>query len=79
MSGGQLTVVAPVHAAGKVHVRVVTKTGGTTRTSAAAIRDRFVYYNTGKGRRHASVPGPVVTAISPASGPDAGGTTVTVT
>jgi hypothetical protein len=59
-----LTVISPAHAAGMVDVTVVTA-GGTSAISAA---DDFTY-----------VGAPVVTGISPAAGPLAGNTTVTIT
>jgi len=59
-----LTVTTPAGAAGPVDVTVVTD-GGTSTASAA---DRYTYLDR-----------PTVTAISPATGPAAGGTSVTVT
>jgi hypothetical protein len=59
-----LTVTTPAGTAGPVDVTVVTD-GGTSATSAA---DRYTYLDR-----------PTVTAISPATGPAAGGTSVTVT
>jgi YVTN family beta-propeller protein len=58
------TVVAPAGVVGTVDVQVTTA-GGTSGTSSA---DQYTY-----------VAAPVVTAISPAAGPAAGGTTVTIT
>lgn len=60
----QLVASAPAHAAGTVAVSVTTAAGTTPPTSA----DLYTY----------SYPLPVVTSISPASGPAAGGTKVTV-
>ncbi|MFD5142681.1 IPT/TIG domain-containing protein [Streptomyces sp. NPDC058401] len=59
------TATAPAHAAGVVHVRVTTP-GGTSPVAAA---DQYTYL----------VPAPVVTSVSPSSGPATGGTVVTVT
>lgn len=59
-----LTVTAPAHAAGLVDVLVVTPVG----TSANVAGDNFTY-----------TAGPVVTSITPNSGPIAGGTLVTIT
>jgi IPT/TIG domain len=58
------TVTSPAGAAGTVNVTVTTP-GGTSPTSAA---DQYTY-----------IAPPAVTAISPASGPAAGGTVVTIT
>ncbi|WEK58165.1 MAG: IPT/TIG domain-containing protein [Candidatus Brevundimonas phytovorans] len=60
----QITAIAPASAGGPVDVRVST-TGGTSATSAA---DQFTYLAV-----------PTVTAISPSSGPTAGGTSVIIT
>ena len=60
----QITATAPAGAAGTVDVTVTTA-GGTSATSPA---DQFTY-----------VAAPTVTRISPAAGPLAGGTTVTIT
>jgi hypothetical protein len=65
-SDTQLTAVAPAQAAGTVDVTVTTP-GGTSATGAA---DRFSY---------SAAAAPSVTAVSPSSGPPAGGTVVTVT
>ena len=62
----EIVATSPAHARGQVDVRVRTA-GGTAGTSAA---DRFTYV---------PLPVPVVTAISPTSGPIAGGTSVTIT
>ncbi len=59
-----VTVTSPTGSAGTVDVTVTTA-GGTSTTSVA---DQFTY-----------VVAPAVTAVSPGSGPIAGGTTVTVT
>jgi hypothetical protein len=56
-------VTTPAHAAGWVHVRVVT-THGTSPTGSA---DRFRF-----------VAPPSVASLSPATGPTTGGTTVTI-
>ncbi|MDN2715587.1 IPT/TIG domain-containing protein [Janthinobacterium sp. SUN120] len=61
-SATQITATAPA-GAGTVDVRITT-VGGTSATSAA---DQFTY-----------VAAPVVSSISPTSGPAAGGTTVTI-
>lgn len=59
----QITAIAPAGSAGTVDVRVTTS-AGTSPTSAA---DQFTY-----------LAPPAVTSISPASGPAAGGTAVTI-
>jgi hypothetical protein len=59
----RLTVIAPAQAAGVVSVRVVTSHG----TSAEVAADRFRY-----------VAPPTISSVSPAEGPSAGGTTITV-
>ena len=63
-SSTQIIAYAPPHAAGTVRVSVTTP-GGTT---ASTVNDIYKY----------TYPVPVVTGVSPASGPAAGGTTVTV-
>ncbi len=63
-SDTQITATAPAGAAGKVDVRVTTP-GGTSPTNTF---DWFTY-----------VGAPTVSAVSPASGPTAGGTEVTIT
>jgi hypothetical protein len=63
-SATQIVATSPAHAAGTVTISVVTA-GGTTPATGA---DLFDF----------TVAGPVVTAISPASGTAAGGTSVTV-
>ena len=65
VSDTQITAVSPAQAAG-THSIYVTTPGGT---SAPVSGDQFTY----------AVPHPAVTAISPTSGPTAGGTTVTIT
>ena len=60
----KLVATSPAHAAGTVGISVTTP-GGTTATTPA---DAFTF----------TVPVPVVSTISPTSGPAAGGTTVTV-
>jgi hypothetical protein len=63
VSATQITVTDPAESAGTVNVTVKTA-GGTSATSAA---DQFLYLAV-----------PVVTGVSPAAGPLAGGTTVTI-
>lgn len=63
-SATTLTATAPKHAAGRTDVVVSTRYG----SSAAVTADRYTY-----------VSPPAVTAVSPATGPVRGGTTVTVT
>lgn len=63
-SPGSLTVTAPAGTAGQVDIRATTAYG----TSAAVTADHYRY-----------VAPPVVTGISPATGPAAGGTKVTIT
>jgi hypothetical protein len=58
-----ITAVAPAEAAGTVNVTITTAYG----TSAIVSADQFTYYET-----------PVVTGISPSSGPASGGTEVTI-
>lgn len=61
----RVVVIAPAHGAGLVHLRVVTNVGTSPETDA----DNYTY-----------VSGvPVVTGVSPRSGPVEGGTSVTVT
>lgn len=64
----KIIVVAPKHTAGTVPVRVKTKAGRSKLSRKA----RFTYVG-------ATVPAPVVTTLTPASGPTAGGTTVQIT
>jgi hypothetical protein len=63
-SSTHLTVTSPAHSAGLANVHVVTPAG----KSAVASGDGFTYLAL-----------PVVTGVSPSSGPHAGGTVVTVT
>jgi large repetitive protein len=63
-SSSKITATAPKEAAGTVDITVTTP-GGTTATSAS---DMYTYTT-----------GPSVAAISPTSGPTAGGTSVTIT
>ncbi len=63
VSASRITVRSPAHAAGTVYVTVTTPNG----TSAPAAGVRFTY-----------APRPTVTARSPATGPVAGGTLVTI-
>jgi IPT/TIG domain len=62
-SDTSITAVAPAQAVGTVDVKVTTAFG----TSSVVSGDQFTY-----------VPPPSVTAVSPGSGPTAGGTTVTI-
>ncbi|MFA4849293.1 MAG: IPT/TIG domain-containing protein [Methanoregula sp.] len=64
-SATQITITSPAGAAGTVNVTVTTPAG----TSATSPADEFTYI----------IPMPTVTGISPTSGPEAGGTVVTVT
>jgi hypothetical protein len=64
-AGTQITVLSPAHAAGAVNMRVTTPAG----TSAVVTADQFTF----------KPPAPTITSVSPASGPTAGGTTVTIT
>jgi hypothetical protein len=63
-SSTSLTAVSPAEAAGTVNITVITPGG----TSANSPSDQFAY-----------VAAPTVTSLSPSAGPDAGGTTVTIT
>lgn len=63
-SDTSLTVVAPAHVAGLVDVVVTTPVGSNTNTTS----DNYTYSNA-----------PFITDISPAAGPIAGGTIVTIT
>lgn len=65
VSKGEITAVAPAHAAGLVDVQVVTATGTTPVTTA----DEYTY----------AVPVPVITSVSPSSGSTHGGQQVTIT
>ncbi len=62
-SATRITATTPVHAAGAVDVAVTTPAGTATLTGG------FTYV----------VPTPAITAVSPSSGPTAGGTPVTIT
>ncbi len=62
--GTSLTVTAPAKSAGTVNVTVTTPSG----TSATSSADDFTYFAV-----------PTVTGVSPNTGPNTGGTTVTVT
>jgi len=62
---GTITATSPAESAGTVDVTVITS-GGPTPTSSA---DKFTY----------QVPGPVVSEVSPDTGPPGGGTSVTIT
>ncbi|HYN43323.1 MAG TPA: IPT/TIG domain-containing protein, partial [Thermoanaerobaculia bacterium] len=62
-SATRITATTPVHAAGAVDVAVTTPGGTATSTGG------FTYV----------VPTPTITAVSPSSGPAAGGTPVTIT
>src|SRR6476469_3075772 len=64
LSSTPLRVTTPAHAAGLVHVQVRTPSGTSVASAASAYSYDAV---------------PVVTGISPASGPTAGGSTVTLT
>jgi hypothetical protein len=64
VSATQITAVSPAQTG--AHYVIVTGPGGTSPTVAAAI---FTY----------KPPAPAITAISPSSGPPAGGTSVTIT
>lgn len=59
-----ITVKSPAQAAGTVHVTVTTPDG----TSATGTADQFAYFDM-----------PTITGVSPAAGPLAGGTVVTIT
>ncbi len=64
VSDTSLTVTSPAEAAGQIHVHVITPNG----KSKTVATDLFTY-----------PPAPAVTGVSPAVGPHAGGTVVTVT
>ena len=66
VSATQINATTPAHAAGVADV-VVTVGGQSSATSAA---DQFTYV---------APPPPTVTGVSPASGPSAGGTAITIT
>jgi len=63
-SGTQITVTSPARAAGVADITVTTPAGTNADTAA----DNFLYGSA-----------PTITSISPAQGPTAGGTTVTIT
>ncbi len=65
VSPGQITATAPAQGPGTVDITVTTVLG----TSAVSSADTFTYV----------IPVPVVTAVSPPSGPTGGGTSVTIT
>lgn len=65
-SATQLTALAPARAAGAIDIRVTTA-GGTS--AATPLTDTFTYV----------AAAPNITSLSPAAGPPAGGTTVTIT
>lgn len=65
VNDGTVTAVAPAHADGTVDVTVTTAVG----TSSADSADQYTY----------DEPAPAVTGLSPAQGPLAGGTSVTIT
>jgi hypothetical protein len=67
VAAGSLTALTPAHAAGAVDVTVVNPDGGSGTLPAA-----FTY-------QAPPPPAPTVTGVSPAAGPTAGGTSVTVT
>ncbi|MFA4825482.1 MAG: IPT/TIG domain-containing protein [Methanoregula sp.] len=64
-SDTSISITSPANQAGTVHVTVITLTGGSSATSPA---DQFTY-----------IVVPTITSISPVSGPDIGGTVVTIT
>jgi IPT/TIG domain-containing protein len=68
----KLVVVAPANAAGVVPVRVVSKQGSSKQTAAA----RFTYTATPTPTPAPAAPS--LSAVSPATGPTAGGTVVTL-
>jgi hypothetical protein len=63
-SDTQITATAPAHAAGVVDVVVTSPAGSNTNTTA----DNFTY-----------TAGPVITSVTPVSGPTTGGTVVVIT
>ena len=65
VSDTTITATTPAHGAGTVDVTVTTADGGTSATGSS---DQFTYLGA-----------PAVTGISPATGPIAGGNTVTIT
>ena len=72
-SSTELVATSPAHSAGPVDV-VVTDATGTSATSSA---DVFTYVTSQPSSSSSTAP--TVTGITPASGPAAGGTTVTIT
>jgi hypothetical protein len=66
LSATSMTVTSPAHKAGSVAIRVTTSLGTTALTSA----DLYGYV---------ASPPPAITSIAPATGPVAGGQTVTIT
>ncbi len=68
VSGTEITVKDPAHAAGTVDVTVKTSAGASTTSSA----DHFAY------KAPAPPPAPVVTSVAPNEGPEAGGTLVAI-
>ncbi len=68
VSGTEVTVKDPAHAAGTVDVTVKTSAGTSTTSSA----DHFAY------KAPAPPPLPVVASVAPNEGPEAGGTLVTI-
>jgi hypothetical protein len=70
VSGGEITVKDPAHAAGTVDVTVKTSAGTSTTSNS----DHFTYEAPAPPPPSA----PVVTSVTPSEGPEAGGTTVTV-
>ncbi len=61
----QITATSPAESAGTVDITVTTPVGGTSATNA--------------GDQYTFVAAPTVTSVSPTSGSDAGGTSVTIT
>lgn len=64
VSDNSLTIIAPKHRPGALDVRVINRFGPSPRTAA----DRFHFAGT-----------PTITGVSPGSGPNDGGTEVTIT
>jgi IPT/TIG domain/PEGA domain len=67
VSGTTITAIAPAESAGTVDITVTTTSG----TSATSTVDKYTYT--------ASPPYPIISSISPTSGPITGGTQVTIT
>ncbi len=65
-SSSAVIASTPAEAAGTVHTTVTTYSG----TSSTSTADQFTFVST---------PAPAITSISPTSGPDTGGTSVTIT